>query len=50
MKNRDGKKDKRVERQTEIAGKLPYHRVNKLQKARRHDVDEKFLKDNLGLR
>ena len=42
MKNRDSRKDKRAERQTEIAGKLPYHRVDKLEKARRHDVEENY--------
>lgn len=50
MKNNDGKKDKRVERQTEIAGKMPYHRADKLQKQRRREVDEEFLKDNLGMK
>jgi len=39
MKNRDSKNDKRAERQTEIAGKLPYHRLDKIQKQRRHEVD-----------
>ena len=42
MKNRDSRKDKRAERQTKIAGKLPYHRVDKLEKIRRHDVEENY--------
>ena len=42
MKNRDSRKNKRAEKSIEIAGKLPYHRVNKLQKQRRHDVDENY--------
>lgn len=50
MKNSDGKNDKRVEKQIEIAGKMPYHRADKLQKERQHEVDEVFIKDNLGLK
>ncbi len=42
MKNRDAKKfNKRSERQVELAGKLPYHRVNKLVKIHRKSLNSK---------
>lgn len=48
MKNRDSKTDKRAEKSTEIAGKMPYHRADKLQKQRRHEVPENRIGEHFG--
>jgi len=48
MKNRDSRKAKRAERQIETAGKLPFHRVDKLEKIRRHQVPEKYIDENFN--
>lgn len=43
VKNRDAREFKRSERQKKIAGKLPFHRVNKLKKKL-----AKLVSDHIG--
>lgn len=46
MKNRDSKTDKRAEKSTEIAGKMPYHRLAKQRKIQDEISPKKFLKSD----
>lgn len=48
MKKSNPSGPKRVGKQTETAGKIPFHRNDKLEKIRRHEVEENYLGEHFN--